>query len=66
MHVHHTELELFSGRRNGKFGPYLFLDNGKDSKPEFFSLKGFNLEGEDFSTCDEDRLLEWIEDRHGI
>ena len=52
--------------RNGKFGPYLFLDNGKDSKPEFFSLKGFNLEGEDYSTCDEDRLLEWIEARYGI
>ena len=51
--------------RKGKYGPYIFYKTPVMKKPKFFKLKGFQLENsETYETCDDARLIEWIEDKY--
>ena len=43
--------------RNGKFGPYIFLQNKHYEKTEIFPLKKCPHE---YKTCDKIELFEWI------
>jgi len=53
--------------RNGKYGPYIFYKTKSMKKPQFLKLAGFVLEdGEDYETCDNGRLIEWIEEKYSI
>ncbi len=53
--------------RNGKYGPYIFYKTKSMKKPQFLKLAGFILEdGEDYETCDNGRLVEWIEEKYSI
>ena len=53
--------------RNGKYGPYIFYKTTKMKRPQFLKLKGFKLEdGEDYETCDIERLTTWIEETYSV
>ena len=50
--------------RRGKYGPYIFYKNTNMKKPQFLKLSGFKLkDGEDYETCDDKRLIEWIKQK---
>ena len=53
--------------RNGKYGPYVFYKTKQMRKPQFLKLKGYNLdEGDDYESCEGDKLIEWIEETYNI
>ena len=53
--------------RNGKYGPYIFYKSKIMKKPQFLKLNGFKLdEGEDYESCDFERLITWISEQYSI
>ena len=53
--------------RNGKYGPYIFYKSKQMKRPQFLKLRGFKLEdGEDYETCDIERLTTWIEETYSV
>jgi len=53
--------------RNGKYGPYIFYKSKTMKKPQFLKLNGFRLdEGEDYESCDFERLITWISEQYSI
>ena len=53
--------------RNGKYGTYIFYKSKTMKKPQFLKLNGFRLEeGEDYESCDFERLITWISEQYSI
>ena len=53
--------------RNGKYGPYIFYKTKHMKRPQFLKLKGFKLDdGEDYDTCDIEKLTTWIEETYSV
>ena len=53
--------------RNGKYGPYIFYKSKQMKRPQFLKLRGFKLEdGEDYESCDIERLTTWIEETYSV
>ena len=49
--------------RNGKYGDYIFYKTNKMSKPKFYKLNEFK---ENYKTCDNTVLKEWINETYKI
>jgi len=49
--------------RNGKYGDYIFYKKQNMKTPKFFKLGEFK---ENYKTCDEDLLMDWIREKYKI